>query len=70
LARFKGKNILADDNITGSWTYLAQKKAVAEWSCRTAARVVNDLCSGVPQNNFKGVLDFVNASFQSNIATL
>jgi hypothetical protein len=37
LARFRDKNILADDNVTGSWTYLAQTKAVAEWSCRTAA---------------------------------
>ncbi len=34
LARFRDKNILADDNVTGSWTYLAQTKAVAEWSLR------------------------------------
>jgi len=70
LARFGDKNILADDLNSGSWTYLAQTKTVAEWSCRTAGHVVNDLCSAVPQNNFKTVLDFVNASFQSHIATL
>jgi hypothetical protein len=70
LKRFKDKHILANDNVTGSWTYLVQTKAVAEWSCRTAAHVVNDLCSAVPQNNFKTVLDFVNASFQSHVATL
>jgi hypothetical protein len=70
LARFRDKNILADDNVTGSWTYLAQTKAVAEWSCKTAAHVVNDMCSGVPQISFQTVLDFVNKAFQSHIATL
>ena len=70
LKRFKGKDILAGDGITGSWTYLIQTKAVAEWSCRTAALVVNDLCSLVPKVGFGTVLDFVNQAFQSHIATL
>jgi hypothetical protein len=72
MKRFRNKNILANDRDSGSgsWTYLVQTKAVAEWSCKTAAHVVNDLCTGVPQNNFKTVLDFVNKAFQSHVATL
>jgi hypothetical protein len=70
MVKFRDKNILANDKDTGSWTYLAQTKAVAEWSCRTAAHVVNDLCSGATQSNFQTVLIFVNDVFQSHVATL
>ena len=70
IKKFRNKKILANDRDSGSWTYLVQTKAVAEWSCKTAAHVVNDLCTGVPQNNFKTVLDGVNANFQSHVATL
>ena len=70
VTKFRAKNILANDAHTGSWTYLAQTKAVAEWSCRTAAHVVDDLCSGISDSSFQKVLDFVNKSFQSHISTL
>jgi hypothetical protein len=70
MKRFKGKQILANDRQTGSWTSLVQTKAVAEWSCRTAAHVVTDLCSGVPPSNFQPVLQFVKEIFESHIATL
>jgi hypothetical protein len=52
------KNILADDKDTGSWTYLAQTKAVAEWSCRTAAQVVDDFCSGGSSKQFPDSVGF------------
>jgi hypothetical protein len=70
IAKFKDKHMLADGMPTGSWTSLVQTKAVAEWSCRTAAHIVGDLCSGVPQNNFQKVLDFFGKIFESHIATL
>jgi hypothetical protein len=71
ITKFKDKHILADGMPTGSWTSLVQTKAVAEWSCRTAAHVVGDLCSGVvPQSDFHKVLDFFRKIFESHVATL
>jgi hypothetical protein len=70
MKKFTSKKILANDKHTGSWTYLVQTKAVAEWSCRTAAQVVSDLCDGVPACNFKKILDFVREAFESHVARL
>jgi len=70
MRHFEGKQILANDIHTGSWTHLVQTKAVAEWFCRTVAQVVSDFCSGVPICNFQTVLDFVRNSFESRIAIL
>lgn len=70
MRRFGGKNLLADDRQTGCWTSLVQTKALAEWSCRTAAHVVTDLCSGVPPSNLQMLLDFVRRIFESHVATL
>jgi hypothetical protein len=50
--RFSDKNILAD-NMSGkkvSWTALVRTKAVAEWSCRTAAYMITDFCTKVPRS--------------------
>jgi predicted transcriptional regulator len=50
--RFSGKNILAE-NMSGkkvSWTALVKTKAVAEWSCRTAAYMITDFCTKVPRS--------------------
>ncbi len=53
--KFRDKNILAenmkDDEL--SWSVLVQTKAVAEWSCRTAARMVSHLCSKIPPGDFR-----------------
>jgi hypothetical protein len=71
IAKFKDKHVLADGMPTGSWTSLVQTKAVAEWSCRTAANVVGDLCSGVgAQSDFHKLLDFFRKIFESHIVTL
>lgn len=55
VARFRDKKILAenmeDDEL--SWSVLVQTKAVAEWSCKTAARMVSDLCSNIPPGDFR-----------------
>ena len=48
--RFRTKNILAE-NVSGktlSWTALVKTKAVAEWSCRTAAFMIRDFCAAIP----------------------
>ena len=68
LKRFKDKRILADDRNSGSWTYLVQTRAVAEWSCRTVARVISEVCSGVSQNSFEKTLRAISEVFQSYIA--
>jgi len=67
LKRFKDKNILADEYIA-SWTHLVQTRAVAEWSARTVAAVVNEVCSGTSESEFQKTLTFINNAFQSYIA--
>jgi hypothetical protein len=53
--KFRDKKILAenmeDDEL--SWSVLVQTKAVAEWSCKTAARMVSDLCGKIPPGDFR-----------------
>lgn len=68
LKRFRDKQILADDRNSPSWTYLVQTRAVAEWSCRTVARVVGEVCLGVSQNSFEKTLRAVSDVFQSYVA--
>jgi len=67
MKRFRDKNILAEEN-SASWTHLVQTRAVAEWSCRSVARVVNEVCSGTSQSDLQKTLTFVNQMFQSYIA--
>lgn len=66
IARFKDKNILAEnESSAGSWTFLVQTKAVAEWSCKTAALMVTDFCSTIPQSGFRLFLEQFQKSFGS-----
>jgi hypothetical protein len=67
LKRFRDKNILAEE-YSASWTHLVQTKAVAEWSARTVAAVVNDVCSGTSESELQKTLTFLNQMFQSYIA--
>jgi hypothetical protein len=48
--KFRGKKILAENLKENelSWSNLVQTKAVAEWSCKTAANMVADLCNKIP----------------------
>jgi hypothetical protein len=62
--RFGNKNILAENAkySDGSWTFLIETRAVAEWACRTAAQTLLDFCSKVPQGMLKVTLShFVRA---------
>ena len=71
IANFKGKNILAEDAFTAwSWTYLVQTKAVAEWSCKTAARTVSEFCKADTGSGFRSVLDGLLEAFETHIAIL
>jgi hypothetical protein len=67
LKRFRDKNILAED-YSASWTHLVQTRAVAEWSARTVAAVVKEICSETSQSEFQKTLTFVSDAFQSYIA--
>jgi len=67
LKRFRDKNILAEE-YSASWTQLVQTRAVAEWSARTVAKVVDAICSGTSQSDLHKTLTFVNQMFQSYIA--
>jgi hypothetical protein len=48
--KFRDKKILAENLKVDelSWSRLVQTKAVAEWSCKTVARMVTDLCNKIP----------------------
>ena len=64
--KFRSKNILAEDAqmSDGTWTFLVETKAVAEWSCRTAAQMVTVFCSRVPQCGLKPMLSLFEKSFE------
>lgn len=72
ISRFKHKNILADDmqQMIVPWTYIIETKALAEWSCRTAASMVSEFCVGVPHTGvFKHTLEMVQRNFESQVAS-
>jgi hypothetical protein len=68
--KFRSKNIVTEDTqgSDGTWTFLFETKAVAEWSCRTAAQMIRDFCSRVPQSTVKALCDhFVQAFAPDNL---
>jgi hypothetical protein len=44
----KNKNLLAEDMEPGSWMHAIETKAIANWSCSTAANVVVDFVAKAP----------------------
>jgi hypothetical protein len=60
---FGNKNLLAEDMEPGSWLHAIETKAVAEWSCRTAAKVVVDFVSKTPQGMWRNFLEGVHRHF-------
>jgi hypothetical protein len=72
LNRFRDKNILADE-YSASWTHLVRTKALAEWSARTVAAVVNEICSGTSQSDFPKDSDVpqsgVSVPYRRNLLT-
>ncbi len=69
--KFRGKKILAENTKSsgGSWTFLIETKAVAEWACNTAARMVLDFCSKIPpKSTLKATMsDFERAFAPENL---
>ena len=56
IGKFRDKNILAEDrgeDNLSSWSHLVRTKAVAEWACKTAARMVMDFYKKVPPGDFR-----------------
>lgn len=70
IKKFGHKHVLANDMPSGSWTHLVQTKAVAEWCCRTAAAVISDFCSSVPDGEFAKAVRFFNDVFKSHIVVM
>jgi len=60
---FGNKQILAEDMEPGSWLHAIETKAVAEWSCRTAAKVVVDFASKAPQGVWRNFLHGIHRHF-------
>src|SRR5882672_4248007 len=56
IAKFKDKKMLAEDaeeNEISSWSRLIKTKAVAQWSCLTAARMIMDFYDKIPVGDFR-----------------
>jgi hypothetical protein len=64
IQRFGSRNLLADDMELGSWTYAIETKAVANWCCKTAACVVVDFVSKVPQGAYRTFVEGIKRHFQ------
>ena len=58
------KNLLAQDMEPGSWIHAIETKAIADWSCKTAARVIVDFVSKAPaQGAWQAFLRGVHTHF-------
>jgi hypothetical protein len=55
LDSLRSKNILAESQSEhmASWLYFVQTKAVAEWACNAASRMVADFLSKIPDSKFQ-----------------
>jgi len=65
IGRFSGKNILADNfgQSVMSWTETVQTKAVAVWSCETAAQMVADFVDKAPEGGWRNLLKASQLNF-------
>ncbi len=56
--KFWGKKLLAEGTNQDklSWSHLIQTKAVAEWSCKTAARMITDFYKKMPADDFRACI--------------
>jgi hypothetical protein len=64
--KFRTKNILANDRANDmSWVALVETKAVADWSCATAAQIVTDFVAKIPKSQLRTVLGLVQGGFEN-----
>jgi len=66
LKKLESKNILAQAMYQGSWVYHATTKAVAEWSCKTASKMVADFAGKVPNGMWGTTVTGFASSFKMN----
>lgn len=64
IRKFSNKGILALDMQAGSWTYMLETEAVADWSCKTAARMAVDFRSKAPQGGWRTFLGGIEMNFK------
>lgn len=48
IKQFGARKLLADDMRSGSWIQVIETKAIANWCCKTSARMIVDLVSKIP----------------------
>jgi hypothetical protein len=60
----RNKKFLAEDMEPGSWIHAIETKAIADWSCRTAAQVVVDFVSKAPQGAWQSFLEGLHRHFK------
>jgi len=56
-------DLLAEDMEPGSWIHAIETKAIADWSCSTAARVVVEFVSKAPQGVWRSFLEGIHRHF-------
>jgi hypothetical protein len=67
VGKFKSKNILATEieSVLTPWTQLITTKALAQWSCQTAAQMVVDFVQKVPEGALRTFLGSFQMHFTS-----
>jgi len=60
----RNKRLLAEDMEPGSWIHAIETKAIANWSCKTAARVVVEFVSKAPQGVWRSFLEGIHSHFK------
>jgi hypothetical protein len=64
IQRFGNKNLLAENMEPGSWIHAIETKAIADWSCKTAAQVVVDFVSKAPEDVWRSFLEGIHRHFR------
>lgn len=66
LKKLASKKILAPAMYQASWVYHATTKAVAEWSCKTASKMVVDFAGKVPDGMWGTTVKTIASTFKMN----
>lgn len=60
----RNKKLLAGDMEPGSWIHAIETKAIADWSCSTAAQIVTEFASKAPQGAWRSFLEGIHRHFK------
>lgn len=67
IQRFSNRDLLAEDMQSGSWIHAIETKAIANWCCKTAARVILDFVSKTPQGGWRSYLEAIQRHYTPHI---